>query len=136
MLYEIQLQSSDPQRLFNFLSFLFDIELIENNGEVISFVFAVEKTPFVISQSNNVNRALSFSLRVPSPELLSDYKSKFELYCYKNGLSVHSIDLKEDRLEFEDFETSESVVEDIDFASAFLLNTNPAQFSLDYKLSQ
>ena len=99
---EIFLNSHNPEKLFNFLSFLLDVQASEYTEHRISFHF--QTIDFVIRPCENkkISRGSYFSLTVSSAEELNDLKRNIEFYYYKESNKKFSVIDLEQGLEFTD----------------------------------
>lgn len=99
---EVYLHSHHPEKLFQFLSFLLDVEASEYTPEAISFIFQSVKFSIVPSELKRLSRQSYFSLSVDSPEELLDLKRNIEFFYYKENHSKADLKIEEDKLTFKD----------------------------------
>lgn len=100
---EYHLDSKDPQRLFNFFSFLFDIEPIESIDDIL---FELGGMVFRIKSFNKkrLNKKMDLVFHVGSESELQDLFHSIEFYHYKEKMAGHSTKLEGQSVRFEDFD--------------------------------
>lgn len=99
---QIYLYSFNPRKLYDFLSFLLDVEAKSYQEEKILFDF--QNIEFVIlpTEKKRLNKTRYFSLQVSSAAELEDVKRNIEFYYYKEMGEKFSINSDNESLEFSD----------------------------------
>ena len=99
---QIYLYSFDPRKLYDFLSFLLDVEA--KTFEENEILFDFQNIEFVILplQKKRLDKTKYFSLSVANLIELEDLKRNIEFYYYKEMGEKFSIKTKDDLLEFSD----------------------------------
>lgn len=101
MICEVEISTQAPEKLFHFLSFLFDVEAKSLESKNISF--SLDEITFTLIKSKKCSQN-SFILGVDTIEELGDLQSKLEFFCYKEGISQIKTELTDKSLKFLDFE--------------------------------
>lgn len=83
ILNSLILNSKNPQELFSFLSFIFDIENFSFEDDIILFEYAAQK--FSIKKSNHVEKEIHFDFVVDDLDDLTELSQKIEFFHYRNG---------------------------------------------------
>ena len=101
---QVFLHSFAPDKLFNFLSFVLDVEATEFESEVEVIRFNFHGIDFVIlpSEKKRLSRTKYFSLSVDSEKELCDLKDNIEFFHYKQLESKFTLKLEDETLEFSD----------------------------------
>ena len=99
---QIYLYSFNPRKLYDFLSFLLDVEAKSFEEDEILFDF--QEIEFVILplQKKRLDKTKYFSLSVASSEELEDLKRNIEFYYYKEMGEKFKIKTSDNLLEFSD----------------------------------
>jgi len=99
---EIYLYSLDPAKLYDFLSFLLDVEAQIFEADKIHFEFQGIHFVILRSHKKRIDKTQYFSLNVSSLEELEYIGKNIEFYHYKGGDKNLKLDLSESSLSFRD----------------------------------
>lgn len=98
---KIILESTEPTRLYHFLSFIFDVEADDKVGDKI--YFEAENMKFLIVKiENKINKKTSFVIQVDHEDEIEQLLQSVEFYYYKEGLSGAGIERKDNFASFND----------------------------------
>ena len=95
------IESHNPQKLYHFLSFIFDVEANEvGDGDIL---FDFEDLKFLLRYTTKkIQKKFDFSIEVDSLEELSQLSQSIEFYYYKEGEKVFKLNLSPNSLLFSD----------------------------------
>lgn len=101
---QIYLHSFAPEKLFDFLSFLLDVEAkdFETKSDTIRFDFQGIEFVILPSEKKRLSRTKYFSLSVENEKELEDLKNNIEFYHYKQMDSKFTLKTENGALEFSD----------------------------------
>lgn len=99
---EIFLYSHNPAKLYNFLSFLLDIEADAFEDEEISFSFKGIKFLILMSEKKKIDKTKYFSLNVNSQIELDDLVQNINFYNYKEDQKALDVHQDSDSISFND----------------------------------
>lgn len=99
---EIYIYSHHPEKLYQFLSFLLDVEASEYTKDNISFEFQTIRFSIVPSELKRLSKQSYFSLTVDSLAELEDIKRNIEFFYYKEGHAKTDFNMKDGKLTFKD----------------------------------
>lgn len=99
---QIYLYSFNPRKLYDFLSFLLDVEAKSYQEEKILFDFQDIEFVILPMQKKRLDKTKYFSLSVANISELEDVKRNIEFYYYKEMGEKFTIKSDSESLEFSD----------------------------------
>jgi hypothetical protein len=98
---KIILESNEPTRLYHFLSFIFDVEADDKDGDKI--YFEAENMRFlIIKTTQKIDSKTSFVIQVDHKEEVEQLLQSVEFYYYKEGLGCAGIERNDNYASFND----------------------------------